>query len=279
MKTSFICAALLLVIASRTLPLNAQANDYLQRLYINDPFDEPGLCTIKQAEAFYQTLDDFEQLLDRVSDLEDEQAIVEWAFELSYWYQETEADCYGGIVETTRLEHDGYERLLDHWSGLEELSEQDALTRAREMAAADLEAIASDEILERDLALNRAYTERRLCNAAQTIAFYETLEDYKDTTLSADAIHSLSTLREWTAAFRAWRSEAWGQFMAEPCGATSFFITFYGSFAYSVAMNQLGDYKATVLKAFAGFMQDMQAYAADDLRFIELMTATLKSRP
>lgn len=224
-------------------------------------------------------MDEYEQLLDRVADLEEEQAVVEWAFELSDWYQESEADCYGGIVKTTRLEHDGYERLLEHWSGLEALSERDALTRAIEMAAADLEAIAGDETPESQLALNRAYTERRLCDAAQTIAFYETLEDYKDITLSADAIHNLSTLREWAAAFRAWRSEAWGQLTDEPCGATLFFTAFYGTFAYSVAMNQLGIYGETVLEFFAEFMQGMEANAADDLRFIEVKTGGWKTRP
>lgn len=278
MKTPFIGAALLLLLAWTPL-LKAQDDDFLQRLYINDPFDEPGLCTIEQAREFYATLDEFEQLLDRVADLEDELAVVEWAFELSYWYQEAEVDCYGGIVETTRLEHDGYERLLDHWSDLEALSEQDALTRAREMAAADFEAIAGDEIPESHLALNRAYTKRSLCNGSQAAEFYSTLKNYEDIALSADAIHSLSTLREWATAFRAWRSEAWGQFTDEPCGATLFFITFYGSFAYSVAMNQLGIYGETVLELFAGFMQDMQANAADDLRFIKLRTAKLKSRP
>lgn len=251
MRALFLLLVLALALLSGAFAF-AQDEINLEYIYINNPFDDALVCTVEEAAAFYDALDAFPAQIAAIEDIDSPLKLMLWDRGFSQWFNEAEQTCYGTGNATVALERQARYLALHHMIGEDAmLPEENAYTRAIDMAAVDRELMDGDQLVAKDeLAINLAVSEVPLCTVEQALAFYATIHEFFVQSIDVGTIADEEHLKEWATAFYTWTEENWAPLLEEPCGQMQSFVDFLDSFAAGTALAQLGIAGDLTLGAF-----------------------------
>lgn len=226
---------LILVVYSPVTAAQEDAADDVA-LFINYAIDEPTVCSVDQASAFYQTLDGFRQFLDDIGLMDNlEDLSNDWLEEYYEWILENwkpfmDVQCGGTQQLMVMLRAKLKYKLVEEGFGeISEIPADEAMAVARNLAEMDRQVIESSEGADYALELNRMVTDLPRCSAEQALEFYGAIDEYAQMTKDLrptgahgdiDADELESALFNWLAEFDSWRQEAWSAYYERPCGAT-----------------------------------------------------------
>ena len=226
---------LILVVYSPVTAAQEDAADDVA-LFINYAIDEPTVCSVDQASAFYQTLDGFRQFLDDIGLMDNlEDLSNDWLEEYYEWILENwkpfmDVQCGGTQQLMVMLRAKLKYKLVEEGFGeISEIPADEAMAVARNLAEMDLQVIESSDGSDMALELNRMVTDLPRCSAEQALEFYGAIDEYAQMTKDLrptgahgdiDADELESALFNWLAEFDSWRQEAWSAYYERPCGAT-----------------------------------------------------------
>lgn len=230
----------------------AQDELNLEYIYINNPFDDNFVCSAEEASNFYQALEGFPAQIEAIEDIDSPLKLMLWDRGFSQWFNEAEQTCYGTGNATVALERQARYIAIQHMIGEDaELPEENAYTRAVDMATVDRELMTGDRpVAEDELAINLAVSELPLCTIEEAMAFYATIGDFFVQSIDVGMISDEDQLKEWANAFYTWTEENWTPLLEKPCGQMQSFIDFLDSFAAGTALAQLGIAGDLTLGAF-----------------------------
>lgn len=249
----------------------AQDEIDLSYLYINNPFDDNLLCTVDEALAFYEALDEYTSLVEAISNLDGPLQLFLWSARFTQWFNEAEQDSYGAGNPTVALERDAYYLVIQHLIGEDvEPLEQSAYARALEMAAADRERLAAVESTPvEELAINLAVTEVPLCTVGQAMAFYSTFDGFYVESGGLESIKDSESLRDWAHQIHAWSDENWTPLLQERCGQMQSFIGFLETSAYGAALHNMVIGGQETLEVFYDTMDILYDWIAEEMAALE----------
>lgn len=226
---------LILVMHSAVAAAQEDAADDVA-LFINYAIDEPTVCSVDQASAFYQTLDGFQQFLDDIGLMDNlEDLSNDWLEEYYEWILENwkpfmDVQCGGTQQLMVMLRAKLKYKLVEEGFGeISEIPADEAMAVARNLAEMDLQVIESSDGSDMALELNRMVADLPRCSAEQALEFYGAIDEYTQMTKDLrptgalgdiDADELESALFNWLAEFDSWRQEAWSAYYERPCGAT-----------------------------------------------------------
>ena len=243
----------------------------LEYVYINNPFNDNFVCTVEEALAFYEELDEFPALIGAIVDIDSGPQLFLWAVRFSRWSNAAEQNCYGAGNATVALEHHAHYIAIQHMIGEEPiLPEENAYTRAQRMSTIDRESLAADKpVSEEELAINLAVSEVPLCTVERAMAFYATYDEFYVESIDLGSVTDEESLRGWAAQFYAWSEENWAPLQDEPCGQVKSFIDFLESFSYSTALAQLTIAGHQTLNAFDDTMEILYDLIGEEMDWLE----------
>ncbi|MCY4020214.1 MAG: hypothetical protein OXG39_12480 [Chloroflexi bacterium] len=243
----------------------------LEYVYINNPFNDNFVCTVEEALAFYEELDEFPALVDAIVDIDSGPQLFLWAVRFSQWTNAAEQNCYGAGNATVALERHAYYIAIQHMIAEEAiLPEESAYTRALHMSTIDRESLAADKPLsEKELAINLAVSEVPLCTVEQAMAFYATIDEFYVESIDLELVTDEESLGDWATQFYAWLEENWVPLQEEPCGQMKSFSDFLESFTYGTALAQLTIAGQQTLNAFDDTMEILYDWIGEEMDWLE----------
>ncbi|MCY4071529.1 MAG: hypothetical protein OXG60_09520 [Chloroflexi bacterium] len=249
----------------------AQDEIDLGYVLINNPFNDNLVCTVEEALAFYEELDEFPALIDAIADIDSGPKLFLWAVRFSRWANAAEQTCYGTGNATVALERHAQYIAIQHMIGEEAiLPEENAYTRARDMSTIDRESLAADKtISEEELAINLVVSEVPLCTVERAMAFYATFDEFYVESIDLGLVTDEASLGDWATQFYAWSEENWAPLQEEPCGQMKSFIDFLESFAYGTALAQLTIAGQQTLNAFDDTMEILYDWIGEEMDWLE----------
>jgi len=261
---------LALVFLSGTFALAEDEID-LGYVYINNPFNNNIVCTVEEALAFYEELDEFPALIDAIADIDSGPKLFLWAVRFSQWASAAEQTCYGTGNATVALERHALYIAIQHMIGEEAiLSEENAYTHAQDMSTIDRELLAADKpVSEEALAINLAVSEMPLCAVERAMAFYATFDEFYVKSIELGSVTDEESLRDWAAQFYARSEKNWAPLQEEPCGQMKSFIDFLESFTYGTALAQLTIAGQQTLNAFDDTMEILYDWIGQEMDWLE----------
>ena len=260
----------LLVLLSGTSTLAEDEID-LEHVIINNPFDEKFVCTVEEAIAFYDAFDEYPAHIDAIGGIESGTELYVWILQFTRWSNAAEQSCFGAGNATFALIKQAYIIAIQQMTDEEvELPEQNAYSRALEMATVDRELLTGEKLVAEDeLAINLADSEVPLCAVDQAMAFYATIDAFYVESIDLGSVVDEETLASWAAQFYAWSKENWGPLRDEPCGQMQSFINFLESFAFGTALSQLTSGGPQTLNVFDDIMELLYDLIAEEMAALE----------
>ncbi len=245
-----------------------------RKLFINSPIADPRPCTRSQAIRFYSTLRGFQQQMEALSSIKDDEQLGVWFAEFNAWtdanWKQVYADpCDATSFFTTALRATSWWAVLSTVTSIRGEIPADAIMRiVLELAEYDtyaMELVSTPKII---LQLNRIVRDLPPCSPEQAIAFYATIDKLEEQSRALLHVDSNKSLVAWVFAFQEWREDTWGRFYDEPCGLILENICHLESRIYAAACMQYNEDSSGAASVITKAIDEWRSIATSDMATI-----------
>ena len=245
-----------------------------RKLYINSPIADPRPCTREQATRFYSTLSGFQQHIEELSAVEDDEQLADWFAGYNDWtetnWRAVDAyPCDGTALFTRALRAVAMWGVLSRVTNIKgEIPADATMALLANLAGVDLSAMDQDISPYVWLQVNRVIRKLPLCNERRTEAFYATVDRLEEQKRALLAVDSYESLQDWVFAFHEWRENTWREFYDYPCGLVLEQIYYLESRIYLAACMQFNEYESGAASVLNKALDEWRSQAARDLAII-----------
>ena len=245
-----------------------------RKLYINAPTADPKPCSRRQAAMFYKTLDGFQQHMEALPSVEDDEQLAVWFAGFNGWTEKNWGPVYANMCDgtsffTRALRAVAMWAVLSRITGIKGEIPADAMMEIVSMLADyDTSAMYEDISPHIKLQLNRIVREQPLCSEMRTEAFYATIDSFEEQSRILLAVDSNESLVDWVFAFHKWREDHWEEFYDNACGLSLEYICYLESRIYLAACMKYSENPSGASKLLTKLIDDWRRQAAGDLAII-----------
>lgn len=245
-----------------------------RRLYINAPIADPKPCSRRQAAMFYSTLDGFQQHIEALAAVKDDEELAVWFAGYNGWTEKNWGPVYANMCDgtsffTRALRAIAMWAVLSRITGIKGEIPADAMMEILSMLADyDSSAMYEDISPHIKLQLNRIVREQPLCSETRTEAFYATIDSFEEQSRILLDVDSNESLVDWVFAFHEWREDNWAEFYDNACGLSLEYIYYLESRIYLAACMQYSENPSGASELLTKLIDDWRAQAAGDLAII-----------
>ena len=182
------------------------------------------LCSSRQAQPFYDALNDAEYLLDSLPGLLADERYTMLSRRLEDWEDDyfdapVGKDCMPSSTNFRALGLLISHRTVEHFVGnVPDIEPERILPLMQEMAALDVPLINAGFFRADELVLNQPFIEMPACTVAQARSYYATIDGYAEQFDRLDWVYDRASLTRWYREYQAWVAEHWSPFYQQPCG-------------------------------------------------------------
>lgn len=245
-----------------------------RRLYINAPIADPKPCSRRQAAMLYTTLDGFQQQMEALTSVKDDEQLAVWFAGFNGWTEKNWGPVYANMCDgtsffTRALRATAMWAVLTRVTGISGTISADAMADiASKFAAFDMTAMEQDISPNLKLQLNRFVRGQPLCSEARTEEFYATIDSFEEQSRMLMDVDSNESLVDWVFAFHQWREDNWEEFYANPCGLVLEQMYYLESRIYLAACMKYTEDPSGASNILTKLIADWRRQAAGDLAII-----------
>lgn len=245
-----------------------------RRLYINAPIADPKPCSRQQAAMLYRSLDGFQQQMEALESVKDDEQLGDWFAGFNGWTEANWGPVYANMCDGTSFFTRAL-RAVAMWSVLARITgirgeiSADAMKGiVSKLADYDMSAMYEDISPNLKLQLNRFVRDQPLCSETRTKAFYATIDSFEAQSRVLLNIDSNESLVDWVFTFHRWREDTWGEFYGNPCGLVLEQIYYLESRIYLAASMMYSESASGASKVLTSMIEDWRNQAERDLTII-----------
>jgi len=246
-----------------------------RRLYINSPIADSKPCSREQAAMLYKSLDGFQQQMEALTSVKDDEQLADWFAGFNGWTEKNWRPVYANMCDGTSFFTRAL-RATAMWAVLQRVTHIQGTIRAdatmellSPLMEFDMAAMNQDISPNLKLQLNRIVRDLPLCSEARTVAFYATIDKLEEKSRALLDTDSYESLQAWVMSLSEWLETTWGEFYDEPCGLVLEQIFHLQARLYLAAGMQYNENTGGAAKVLNRAIAEWRSQADSDLAIID----------